>query len=100
MKLSRYDRELNDMAHHAALKLYNRRSDWPSRKAMWQAQKDVKFQCWLTHKEAAALEALRHKYDMSRYGLVKLALMALSDVSAADMKKEVPKVARNRRYNT
>ena len=101
MKLSRYDRALNDLAHQVALKLYNRRSEWPSREALWQAQKNVKYQCWLTHKEAAALEALRSKYHMSRYGLVRLVLLALVDAAGPDMRKEVPEhAARNPRYQS
>lgn len=100
MRLSRYDRELNDLAQRAALKLYYRGTEWPSRKAMWQASKDVKFQCWMTHKEAAVLEALRNKYDMSRYGLVRMALLALVKAASADMRKEVPERAKNPRYRS
>lgn len=90
MRLSRYERELNDLTAKAALKLYNRRAEWPSRDALRQAQKQVKFQCWLSLEEAATLDALRAKYGVTRYGLVRLALLALIEVAGPDMRSEIP----------
>lgn len=100
MRLSRYDRELNDLTAKAALKLYNRRTEWPSRDALRQAKKQVKFQCWLSIEEAAALDALRHKYDVTRYGLVRLVLLALIEIAGPDMRQEVPDNAKRRFIRT
>lgn len=90
MRISQYDRALQELARRSARKLYDRRTAWPSRRAQQQAMKDVKWQCWLSHAESAALDALRAQHgDLTRYGLTRLALLSLA--KAAEKKtKETP----------
>lgn len=88
MRISQYDRALQELARRSARKLYSRRFSWPSRKAKQQAMKDVKWQCWLTHEESATLDALRSQHgDLSRYGLTRLALLSLAKAAEKETKE-------------
>lgn len=88
MRISQYDRALQEITRKTARKLYHRRVNWPSGKAKWQAMKEIKWQCFLTHEETAALDALRHQHgDLSRYGLTRIALIALAKAAEKDMKE-------------
>ena len=88
MRISQYDRALQNLARRSARKLYDRRVAWPSDRAKRQAIKDVKWQCWLTHEETAALDALRDLHGgLSRYGLVRLALLSLAKAGEKETKE-------------
>lgn len=78
MRYSQYDHALSKIVRNAENRLYRRRLAWPSADAKRKAAKETKWQCWLSHEEAATLDALRTKYGgISRYGLTRLALLAL-----------------------
>lgn len=88
MKYSHYDAALARLARAAEFRLYFRHTDWPSADAKRKAAKLVKWQCWLTHEEAATLDALRLKYGgLSRYALTRLAMLALIKSGEKDVKE-------------
>ena len=87
MKYSQYDRALSNIVRSAENRLARRLAEWPSKDARRKVAKETKWQCWLSHEEAATLDALRNRTGISRYALTRLALLALIKTSEKSVKE-------------